>query len=451
MNLSESTQFFIKEAAIQSKGGPIAIANLIEEIHFYDNLLLPVSSGEVVITDTAKLIERLRPENDTIQFYITKSPNSDIATFKKTFTIYSITNRKNLNNSSESYIIHFVANELIVSKQNKIAKGFKGKYSKFAQDILTDKRIGLGLDLKQIGRIEESSGIRRIIPPNIPALSTLEWCAKRALNTQNVPDFVFFSNVSGYNFCSLSRLLTQDPILDITFAPKNLEPDSSFSELSRARAFEVLSQTDTLTRLENGVDSGVFIGFDPITRTMGELPISGDQTFNSMKHANDNQIGSTIINKNGTSNKTNFNANQVLSVNSKNQRDSKYVKKKNPTIISENETQELFLQQRRAILSRLMEKRIRIVMPGNFQLSSGYIVNIVTPGFGASTRNEDPGFDRSLTGRYIITGTRHIISLRRQITIIEVATDSTIDNRKLSTTQGQIEAMKVYSKITGAK
>jgi hypothetical protein len=140
-----------------------------------------------------------------------------------------------------------------------------------------------------------------------------------------------------------------------------------------------------------------------------------------------------------------------LSVNSKNQRDSKYVKKKNPTIISENETQELFLQQRRAILSRLMEKRIRIVMPGNFQLSSGYIVNIVTPGFGASTRNEDPGFDRSLTGRYIITGTRHIISLRRQITIIEVATDSTIDNRKLSTTQGQIEAMKVYSKITGAK
>ena len=34
MNLAESTQFYIKEAAIQSKGGPIAIANMIEELHF---------------------------------------------------------------------------------------------------------------------------------------------------------------------------------------------------------------------------------------------------------------------------------------------------------------------------------------------------------------------------------------------------------------------------------
>lgn len=441
MNLAESTQFYIKEAAIQSKGGPIAIANMIEELHFYDNLFVPVCSGEVLITDTAKLIERIRLESDTIQFFITKSPNSDIAAFKKTFTIYSITNRKNLNNSSESYIIHFVANELIVSKQDKVAKGFRGKYSKLVEDVLKNK---LKVDLKQIGKIEESTGIRKVTVPNLSPLDTLEWCAKRALSTQNVPDFVFYSNISGYNFCSLSRLLTQQPILDISFAPKNLEPDSSLSELSRARGFEVLSQIDTLTRIQSGVDSGVFIGFDPITRTMGQLPIDGDKTFNSMKHANDNQTGSTIVNKDGTSNKTNFNSNQVLSVNSKNQSKSQYVKKNSPTIISENETQELFLQQRRAILARLMEKRIRIVMPGNFQLSSGYNVNIITPGFGASTKNEDPNFDRSLSGKYIITGTRHIISLRRQVTIIEVATDSTLDDRNLSTTQLQNEASSNY-------
>ena len=87
MNLAEPTQFFIKEVAIQSKGGPIALNNMVEEIHLYDNLFMPVTSGEVLITDTKKLIQRIDLKNDLIQFYITKTPDSDLATFKKSFKI----------------------------------------------------------------------------------------------------------------------------------------------------------------------------------------------------------------------------------------------------------------------------------------------------------------------------------------------------------------------------
>ena len=57
MNLTKSTQFFVKEVTIQSKGGSASLINMVEEIHFYDNLFLPVSSGEILITDTKKLIE----------------------------------------------------------------------------------------------------------------------------------------------------------------------------------------------------------------------------------------------------------------------------------------------------------------------------------------------------------------------------------------------------------
>lgn len=446
MNLAEPTQFFIKEVAIQSKGGPIALNNMVEEIHLYDNLFMPVTSGEVLITDTKKLIQRIDLKNDLIQFYITKTPDSDLATFKKSFKIYSISNRKNLNNSSESYIIHFVDDELIFSEQKKVYQGFQGKYSKLVEKILTDKRFGLGVNLNKIGRIEESSGVRDIRIPNLSPLNAIDWCTKRALNSKDIPDFIFFANRSGYNFSSLSRMLTNDSILDITFSPKNLEPNEAFSELSRARGFEVVSQFDSISRIKGGVDAGVFIGFDPITRTMGEMPISGDATYGKMNHANKTASGSEMINKDGTSNKNNWNSNQVLSTNAKNQRKSKYVKDKDPTSISKNETLEMFLQQRRAILTRLMEKRLKIVMPGNFQLSSGYNVNVVSPGFGENNKGGDPNFDQSLAGKYIITGTRHILSLRRHVTVIEVATDSTNDERKLVTTQLQKEAAEKYEK-----
>ena len=447
MSITKSTQFYVKEIVIQSKGGPVPIKDLVEEINFYDNLFLPVSSGEILITDAAKLLERISPINDPIQFYISKTPNDEVGTFKKVFRVYEITNRKNLNNNSETYIMHFVADEFVFSKQKKLSFGFNGKYSKLVEKILTDKTADcLGLSRTSISKIEESNGIRSLTIPNLPPLPAIEWCSKRALNPKNVPDFVFYSNMAGYNFVSLSTLLKQEPILDINFSPKNLKKNSGLSEMSQARGFEVVSQADAISRIQNGVDTGVFIGFDPLTRSVGQTQIDGNQVYNAMDHANRNQIPSEIVNSDNTTNKTNLNANQVLSINNKEQKNSKYTKDKDPTSLSKNETLELFLQQRKAIITRLMEKRIRIVMPGNFQLSSGYIVNIVTPGFGASSKQEDPNFDRSLGGKYLIVGTRHILSGSRHVTVIEVATDSTNDTRKPTTTQNQKDVLAGYDR-----
>lgn len=450
MNLIDSTQFIIKEVTIQTKGGALNITDLVEEIHLYDNLFLPVSSGEVLITDAAKLQERISPNGDPIQFYIKKMPNEDVASFVKIFRIYHISTRRNVNSSSESYIIHFVADEMIFSQQKKLSFGFDGKYSDLVRKILTDNLNGFGLDVKKIAEIEPTTGIRKITMPNLPPLDTLEWCAKRAINEKNIPDYVFFSNISGYNFSSLSRLLSKNSILDITFSPKNLDTGEAILEMGRARGFEIVSQEDTISKIKSGVNAGVFIGFDPLTRSIGERTINGDDTFASMSHANKNQIGTDIINRDRTSIKDNFQGNQVLSANQANRKNSAYVKKNDPTSISKEETQELFLQQRRAILSRLMEKRIRIVMPGNFQLSSGFNVNVISPGFGAATKNEEKDFDKSMSGKYIIVGTRHILSLRRHVTVIEVATDSTNDSQKYSTTQTQESALKTYDKITRA-
>jgi hypothetical protein len=445
MNITKSTQFYVKEIAIQSKGGPVSIKDLVEEVNFYDNLFMPVSSGEILITDAAKLLERLSPINDPIQFHICKTPKDEVGILKKIFRIYEISNRKNQNNNSETYVLHFVASEFTLSDQRKYSKGFKGTYSKMVQNVLTDKTNGLSLSPNDF-KIEESFGIRKFTIANLPPLKAVEWCAKRALNTNNAPDFLFYSNMSGYNFVSLSNLLKQNPILDINFSPKNLSKNSGLSEMSQARGFEVISQADSASRIQSGVDAGVHIGFDPITGFVGQTPIDGDETYKKVGGANKNPIPSEIVNDDNTTNKKNFNAMQVLSYITTKQKNSNYIKEQDPTSISQNETLELFLQQRKAIISRLMEKRIRVVMPGNFQLSSGHIVNVITPGFGATSKQEDPNFDRSLGGKYLIVGTRHILSGNRHVTVIELATNSTNDTRKPSTTQSQKDALNNFDR-----
>jgi hypothetical protein len=112
--------------------------------------------------------------------------------------------------------------------------------------------------------------------------------------------------------------------------------------------------------------------------------------------------------------------------------------------VSKDEKQEMFLHQRQTILTNLMQKRLKIVMPGNFQLSSGFNVTIDASGFSARTKGEDVNMDKSLSGKYIITGTRHIIGLRSHVTVIEVATDSTNDSRTLVSSSNQKESLKQY-------
>jgi hypothetical protein len=49
IEIQKSTQFRINELVIVSKGGPIDISNIYEEINIFDSLFSPVISGSVLM------------------------------------------------------------------------------------------------------------------------------------------------------------------------------------------------------------------------------------------------------------------------------------------------------------------------------------------------------------------------------------------------------------------
>jgi hypothetical protein len=71
-----------------------------------------------------------------------------------------------------------------------------------------------------------------------------------------------------------------------------------------------------------------------------------------------------------------------------------------------------------------MNKRVKIAMPGNFQLTSGFNIYLEAPNFGAKEQGED-NQDKSLSGKYLIVASRQVIGYDKHETIIEVATTST--------------------------
>ena len=420
--LKKSTQFQINELVIVTKGGNLDISGIYEEINIFDSILMPVMNGKILIKDSIGLTGRLLFDgSETLLIDIAKDPNSEIANFKKAFRVHRQTDRKKTD-SGELFTLHFVSDELIYSEQQKITQSFSGTYSYIVQKILENY---LKVPKNQLGGVyEETTGIRDVSLPNMKPLEAIEWIAKRCIDKNSAPNYMFFQNQTGYNFASLSTLLTESELLDIKFDPKNTTGGNAFQDISSARAFEVVSQADNYMKTKLGVNAGQFIGFDPMSGVTAAKKISFGDHFSSMKHANENPEFSEILDRDGKPNTQQFDAKKTVSFFSSALKQSKYVQNNDPESTSKVENIEDWLFQRKAIIANLMMKRLKIAMPGNFQLTSGFNVNVMAPIQGKKEQG-DSNDDPSLSGKYIIVAARHIIGFDKHETVIEVATTST--------------------------
>ena len=418
----KSTQFKINELVIVTKAGKIDISSLYEEINIFDSMLVSVMSGNILIRDSVGLSGKLLFDgSESILIDISKFSGSDIASFKKAYRIYKQSGRTTDKPGSEMYLLHFVSDELFYSDQYKVNQSYEMKYSDIVKKILKDY---LKVSDNNLGGIySPSSGIKDIVIPNLSPLDAIEWCSKRAVDENRSPNFMFFQNITGYNFASLSKLLTEQEILDINFETKNSQKNNPLDEISGARSFEVLTTANLIDNTRSGVNSGTFTGFDPLTRTIASKRISYGDHYGSMKHGNETPNFTPILNRDGHNNSETFGSRKSFAFFSASRKYSEYIKKYDPTSISKEENVEDFLFQRKAIIKNLMAKRLKIVMPGNFQLTSGFNVNVNAPTFGQRQRGEDEQ-DKSVSGKYVIVASRQIIGFEKHETIIEVASSS---------------------------
>ena len=384
--------------------------------------MLPVLSGNILIADSIGLSGKLLFDgSETLLMDISKDPNSDIAGFKRAFRIYKQGNRSNDTPNSETYTLHFVADEMIYSDQQRINQSYEGTYTDVVVKIMQNY---LKVPTNSAGGIyEPSSGLRSIVIPNLKPIEAIEWCAKRAVDVNQAPNFMFFQNTVGYNFATLSKMLSEEDILEIKFDVKNQTGSNAFKEIGSARAYEVVAQTDMVEKTRSGVNAGQFIGFDPMTGTIAKKNISFGDHYSTMKHGNDNPNYSSVQNRDGKDASEAYSSKKSVSIFSAAKQFSNYIKQNDPTSLSKQENYETFLFQRKAIIANLMAKRIKIAMPGNFQLTSGFNVNVNAPDFGKKEKGTDNA-DPSLSGKYLIVGSRQIIGYEKHETVIEVATTS---------------------------
>jgi hypothetical protein len=290
-------------------------------------------------------------------------------------------------------------------------------YSEAAVKIMSDY-----LGIKKFGIYSSSFGVRNILVPSLEPLVALQWLATRAVDENQSPGFIFFENRMGFNFTNLTTLFSFPSLTRVNFSAKNIS-DNLGEEFTGARSFEVITQNDFVRNTKSGVYAGKLVAFDPLSKTIQEKQHTFKEMYDTGEHANESPNVSLIKNRSGLFQTQMYNSRIVAYPFFGNRRNSDFIKENYPTSVSLDEDTENYKFQREAIFQNLFSKRVKLVLPGNFNLSSGFCIDLDVPKRSVLVDGENT-FDSSLYGKYLIVATRHIIRPNMHEVVIEAVTDS---------------------------
>jgi hypothetical protein len=425
-NFLISTGFTIKELNLiaKDKTERSLIAHY-KEINIFDSILQPCLTGNILIEDSSGLSDSfLLDGNDFIKIHIGKV-DDDTLDIKRIFRIYKQSDRNVVNQTKETYILHFISEEFVTAQFKKVGQAYLNTtYSNTALKILRDYLKTPSEKIKG-GEFDTSLGIRDIIVPlYLNPIDAIMWMTKLAIDTDHRPCFLFYENIFGYNFASLSNLLDKESVVNINFDPKNLGRMDETNDMFGARHFEVIQQFDILSNIKNGVYSGKFIGYD---RNIGQsLELNFD--YNSINHPkNSRNNGPAVANLKTIEGDllNNFSeSNIVEGPTSLISRNINEIKQNSPGEFEKKIDYEQILFQRESIFANFFSQRVKLVVPGNFGISSGANVYLNIPKFSEKVPGEN-NLDRTLYGHYMIIAARHKLTPdNKHETIFEACTNS---------------------------
>jgi hypothetical protein len=422
--ITQTSQFVIEELSIVTKKDQILdITAMYVEIDIFDSIYSPCITGSILIQDSVNLSEKLLFDgSEVLRMKISKSEN--FVSIEKSFRIYKQSERKNISQTSESYILYFCSEELVLSEQMKLSKSFTSSYSDAAVKILSQY---LGITSSNMGMFKESEGIRKISIPTLTPLEAVRWCASKALDENLSPCFLFFENRDGYNFTSLNQIYSRLNVVNVNLTVKNVAQSTQFDHLRGVKHFEVKKQNNFLDNVKKGVYAGTFIGFDPLTRTINIENLDYADHYNTIpNHLNKSPLLTEIENRIGLKNTEMFNSKIVIHPFQTSRRNSPSVKENDNESITYLEMTEKIKFQRSAIFDSLNTRQIKMVLNGDFDITCGRSIGVFVPTRGYKSEDED-AYDKSLTGNYLITATRHILKAQNNMheVVVEAVTDST--------------------------
>ena len=199
---------------ISHSGEAIDIKPLVLEMNLYEGIYNNAITGSIIIGDTQNLISTLPIQGtERLSFKLsTPGANADshiVDASEKTghpFHIYKLTDKKQINPGTVSYILHFASREFMRNQRVKVSQSYRTGLQSMVSNIFKDP---LYLDSRK-KLFFEYAQVDEMVIPNLSPFKAIGLIAKHAIPKEAPPGtvgFYFYETTKGFHFRSWTSMV----------------------------------------------------------------------------------------------------------------------------------------------------------------------------------------------------------------------------------------------------
>ena len=387
---------FYKAELTNSSGTALDITPQIKNISIYENIEFPTVYCEVLMEDSIDLWRTFPIVGEETLEVSYKTPSvNDITTYK--FSVFKIKNKVDQTNSKTSmYVLECVSRETLTAiTVGKINAAFEEPFENIIAQIISKQ-----LNSTKKVYVEKTKGITPVAIPNLYPFQAIDFLKQRSVSAE-VPNssYKFYENQYGFHFRTIESLLftKRDDIgsKEFTYDNSTTMEDKTLSA-NAYRNIVVLDKnklTDTINNIGSGSYKNVTENFDMITKQIDRVEVDFAKSTNQF-------IASDRF-------ASPFNTQRFFSDLQNNVKKAKTFFGVKDSSLTTNLLPES-IGRRNAYNSLFSTVGINVLVYGDSSLTVGDTLKLNTKNIkGTTERNLD---ESKISGTYLITGVRHLIS-----------------------------------------
>ena len=420
---------------VSSTNQLIDLIDFLVEINIYEDLFSNTLSGQIMISDSRGLIDKLPLVGDEYLFLKIKTP-SFTSTIEKTFRIYKISDRVIVRDTNtQTYVLHFASIELFHDISLPLYLPFSGMIQDVVEDIYLNfisanreyEVESNGSRLKEIDRITPMAILNEVenkvkyVSPGWTPFKNINWLASKSIpKNETACSYLFWESNKCFYFGSVEYLMKEGQERSIgTYTPtvSGIYNEQGTLDHNREKFIisdiRIVENLDQIKNHSNGYLSSSVIDVDVYNRRYDIISYDYTEDYQNQYHTSGDGIKSIpLFMKEGIRNPGYFQdfrvRNQALYNNFNDNADQR-MKDKYPN--------------RRSSLLELSNMKLHATIPGRTDIEVGGMLTLKYPSGGVESKS-DTNLDTMYSGNYLITAIRHNINRLRHTCHIEIIKDS---------------------------
>ena len=379
-------------------GSPIDLSGVWTHLSVYENMKRNYIEGEITVTDAQDVLTSLPillGDRISIEF---KTPSAS-SSYKFDGRIVQIPTRKQAVQGAQVYVLRFISNEFVSSQKIQFSKSYNQMLISDMIANIFDQYVG-GKTKKKIRIVPTLNSTSCVVPMQSP-FRAINWLSKWAISPKyrDGMSYVFFENRDGYYFGPIEALIDQNenPNPVATYGRNITVTDMT----NIKQAFDTITDFDAKSQdhLDNIV-SGMYASrvetHDLVTRSIGSSSYNYFDHYDKTAHLGDENAGKLHNDINLGS----FGDSYIH-----------YAPKHHEAypLQDPTRTSETTLIRKSQFL-QYYNNVVEVTVPGDSDRTIGEVVRLnllnASPNLEGSTENTD----KYLSGRYLITALRHIMT-----------------------------------------